>query len=155
MGGKNRSQSPPPVPVVKNRTQQTLKNSNFERQNLILEDSQTETSPGLPERSHFIPYVRTNEIYYLDPDAPLSRPLTHDLQYQNPHACDQEQRQLFDADVRDPLLNPNLVKNRDRQQAILKGLSELRQGLLQKQRELETNLMPLAANQEENFNSSF
>lgn len=42
-------------------------------------------------------------------------------------ACDQEQRQLFDADVRDPLLNPNLVKNRDRQQAILKGLSELRQ----------------------------
>ncbi|XP_059017221.1 coiled-coil domain-containing protein 66 isoform X5 [Mustela lutreola] len=152
---KERSQSPPPVPVVKNRTQQTLKNSNFERQNLILEDSQTETSPGLPERSHFIPYVRTNEIYYLDPDAPLSRPLTHDLQYQNPHACDQEQRQLFDADVRDPLLNPNLVKNRDRQQAILKGLSELRQGLLQKQRELETNLMPLAANQEENFNSSF
>lgn len=41
--------------------------------------------------------------------------------------CDQEQRQLFDSDVRDPLLNPNLVKNRDRQQAILKGLSELRQ----------------------------
>ncbi|XP_032178722.1 coiled-coil domain-containing protein 66 isoform X2 [Mustela erminea] len=152
---KERSQSPPPVPMVKNRTQQTLKNSNFERQNLILEDSQIETSPGLPEPSHFIPYVRTNEIYYLDPDAPLSRPLTHDLQYQNPHACDQEQRQLFDADVRDPLLNPNLVKNRDRQQAILKGLSELRQGLLQKQRELETNLMPLAANQEENFNSSF
>lgn len=39
--------------------------------------------------------------------------------------CDQEQ-QLFDH-IRDPLLNPNLVKNRDRQQAILKGLSELRQ----------------------------
>lgn len=38
--------------------------------------------------------------------------------------CDQEQ--LFDH-LRDPLLNPNLVKNRDRQQAILKGLSELRQ----------------------------
>ncbi|XP_077933021.1 coiled-coil domain-containing protein 66 isoform X10 [Halichoerus grypus] len=155
--GKERSQSPPPVPVVKNRTQQTqtLKNSNYERENLILEDSQTETSPGLSEPSHFIPYVRTNEIYYLDPDAPLSRPLTQDLQYQTPHDCDQEHRQLFDSDVRDPLLNPNLVKNRDRQQAILKGLSELRQGLLQKQRELETNLMPLAANQEENFNSSF
>ncbi|XP_011229527.1 coiled-coil domain-containing protein 66 isoform X8 [Ailuropoda melanoleuca] len=154
--GKERSQSPP-VPVVKNRTQQTqtLKNSNYERENLILEGSQTETLPGPSEPSHFIPYVRTNEIYYLDPDAPLSRPLTQDLQYQNPHDCDQEQRQLFDSDVRDPLLNPNLVKNRDRQQAILKGLSELRQGLLQKQRELETNLMPLAANQEENFNSSF
>ncbi|XP_044240866.2 coiled-coil domain-containing protein 66 isoform X7 [Ursus arctos] len=126
--GKERSQSPP-VPVVKNRTQQTqtLKNSNYERENLILEGSQTETSPGPSEPSHFIPYVRTNEIYYLDPDAPLSRPLTQDLQYQNPHDCDQEQRQLFDSDVRDPLLNPNLVKNRDRQQAILKGLSELRQ----------------------------
>ncbi|XP_034852948.1 coiled-coil domain-containing protein 66 isoform X5 [Mirounga leonina] len=151
--GKERSQSPPPVPVVKNRTQQTqtLKNSNYERENLILEDSQTGTSPGLSEPSHFIPYVRTNEIYYLDPDAPLSRPLTQ----QTSHDCDQEHRQLFDSEVRDPLLNPNLVKNRDRQQAILKGLSELRQGLLQKQRELETNLMPLAANQEENFNSSF
>ncbi|XP_061052996.1 coiled-coil domain-containing protein 66 isoform X2 [Eubalaena glacialis] len=150
---KERSQSPP-VPAVKNRTQQTqtLKNSTYERENLISGDSQTELSPGFSEPFHFIPYVRTNEIYYLDPDAPLSRPLTQDPQYQNPHDCDQEQ--LFDH-LRDPLLNPNLVKNRDRQQAILKGLSELRQGLLQKQRELETNLMPLAANQEENFSSSF
>ncbi|KAF6098841.1 coiled-coil domain containing 66 [Phyllostomus discolor] len=147
---KERSQSPP-VSMVKNRTQQTqtLKN-NYERENLISGGNQTELSPRISEPSHFIPYVRTNEIYYLDPDAPLSRPLTQDPQYQNPLNFDQEQRQLFDSDyVRDPLLNPNLVKNRDRQQAILKGLSELRQGLLQKQRELETNLMPLAANQEE------
>ncbi|XP_029774119.1 coiled-coil domain-containing protein 66 isoform X3 [Suricata suricatta] len=152
---KERSLSPP-VPVVKNRTQQTQTlNSNYERENLILESSQTESSPGVSEPSHFIPYVRTNEIYYLDPDAPLTRPLTQDLLYQNPHDRDQEQGQLFDSGIRDPLLNPNLLKNRDRQQAILKGLSELRQGLLQKQRELETNLMPLAANQEENFNSSF
>ncbi|XP_059519216.1 coiled-coil domain-containing protein 66 isoform X2 [Myotis daubentonii] len=149
---KERCQSPP-VPVMKNRTQQTLKNSNYEREDLISGGNQTELSPRISEPSHFIPYVRTNEIYYLDPDAPLSRPLTQDPQYQNPHNCDQE-RQLFDLD-RDPLLNPNLVKNRDRQQAILKGLSELRQGLLQKQRELETNLMPLAANQEDNFSSSF
>ncbi|XP_023611480.1 coiled-coil domain-containing protein 66 isoform X6 [Myotis lucifugus] len=149
---KERSQSPP-VPVIKNRTQQTLKKSNYEREDLISGGNQTELSPRISEPSHFIPYVRTNEIYYLDPDAPLSRPLTQDPQYQNPHNCDQE-RQLFDLD-RDPLLNPNLVKNRDRQQAILKGLSELRQGLLQKQRELETNLMPLAANQEDNFSSSF
>ncbi|XP_024602170.1 coiled-coil domain-containing protein 66 isoform X5 [Neophocaena asiaeorientalis asiaeorientalis] len=150
---KERSQSPP-VPAVKTRTQQTqtLKNSTYERENLISGDSQTELSPGFSEPFHFIPYVRTNEIYYLDPDAPLSRPLTQDPQYQNLHDCDQEQ--LFDH-LRDPLLNPNVVKNRDRQQAILKGLSELRQGLLQKQRELETNLMPLAANQEENFSSSF
>ncbi|XP_037386716.1 coiled-coil domain-containing protein 66 isoform X2 [Talpa occidentalis] len=147
---KERPQSPP-LPAVKNRIQQTQKNC-CEGENLISGDSQTELS-GLSESSHFIPYVRTNEIYYLDPDAPLSRPSSQDLQYQNPHDCDHE-RQLFDH-VRDPLLNPNLVKNRDRQQAILRGLSELRQGLLQKQRELETNLMPLAANQEENFSPSF
>nr|XP_019579773.1 PREDICTED: coiled-coil domain-containing protein 66 isoform X1 [Rhinolophus sinicus] len=153
---KERSQSPP-VPAVKNRTQQTqtLKESNYERETFISGGSETGLSPRISEPSHFIPYVRTNEIYYLDPDAPLSRPLTLDPPYQNLHDCDQEQ-QLFDSDyVRDPLLNPNFVKNRDRQQAILKGLSELRQGLLQKQRELETNLTPLAANQEENFSSSF
>ncbi|XP_069332010.1 coiled-coil domain-containing protein 66 isoform X3 [Eulemur rufifrons] len=160
---KERSQSSP-VPAVKNRTQQTqtnplhlpLKNSTFERENPVSGGSETELSPGISEPSHFIPYVRTNEIYYLDPDAPLSGPSTQDPQYQNLQDCDQEQQQLFDCDhVRDPLLNPNLVRNRDRQQAILKGLSELRQGLLQKQKELETNFMPLAANQEENFSSSF
>ncbi|XP_008586613.1 PREDICTED: coiled-coil domain-containing protein 66 isoform X1 [Galeopterus variegatus] len=159
---KERSQSSP-VPAVKNSTQQTqtntlhlpLKNSNCERQNLISGDSQTESSRGISEPPHFIPYVRTNEIYCFDPDAPLSKPSSQDPPYQNSQDYDQE-RQLFDSGhVRDPLLNPNLVKNRDRQQAILKGLSELRQGLLQKQKELETNLMPLAANQEENFSSSF
>ncbi|XP_023056892.1 coiled-coil domain-containing protein 66 isoform X3 [Piliocolobus tephrosceles] len=158
---KGRSPSPP-VPAVKNRTQQTqntlhlpLKNSSHERENLISGGNQTELSPGISESSHFVPYVRTNEIYYLDPDAPLSRPSTQDPQYQNSQDCGQE-RQLFDSDcVRDPLLNPNMVKNRDRQQAILKGLSELRQGLLQKQKELESSLLPLAENQEDNFGSSF
>uniref|UniRef100_A0A2I2YR92 Coiled-coil domain containing 66 n=1 Tax=Gorilla gorilla gorilla TaxID=9595 RepID=A0A2I2YR92_GORGO len=157
---KERSPSSP-VPVVKNRTQQTQntlhlpKNSSYERENLISGSNQTELSSGISESSHFIPYVRTNEIYYLDPDAPLSGPSTQDPQYQNSQDCGQE-RQLFDSDcVRDPLLNPNMVKNRDRQQAILKGLSELRQGLLQKQKELESSLLPLAENQEENFGSSF
>lgn len=155
---QERSQSPP-VPAVKNKTQQTqtstlhlpVKNNSYEKENVISGSSPTELSPGISEPSHFVPYVRTNEIYYLDPDAPLSRPST-----QNSHGSDQQQQLLFDDDhVTDPLLNPNLVKNRDRQQAILKGLSELRQGLLQKQKELETNLMPLAANQEENFSCSF
>ncbi|PNJ26726.1 CCDC66 isoform 4 [Pongo abelii] len=158
---KERSPSSP-VPAVKNRTQQTqntlhlpLKNSSYERENLISGGNQAELSSGISESSHFIPYVRTNEIYYLDPDAPLSGPSTQDPQYQNSQDCGQE-RQLFDSDcVRDPLLNPNMVKNRDRQQAILKGLSELRQGLLQKQKELESSLLPLAENQEENFGSSF
>ncbi|XP_054990500.1 coiled-coil domain-containing protein 66 isoform X1 [Sorex araneus] len=146
---KERSQSPP-VPAVKNKTQQTQTlTTNYERENVISGGSQTELSAEISELPHFIPYVRTNEIYYLDPDEPLSRPSSQEPQHQNPH-----EEQLFDH-VRDPLLNPNLVKNRDRQQAILKGLSELRQGLLQKQRELETNLMPLIASQEENFSSSF
>ncbi|KAL0600041.1 Coiled-coil domain-containing protein 66 [Plecturocebus cupreus] len=158
---KERSQSSP-VPTVKKRSQQTqntlylpLKHSSYERENLISGGNQTELSPGISESSHFIPYVRTNEIYYLDPDAPLSKPSTRDSEYQHSQNCGQEQL-LLDSDcVRDPLLNPNFVKNRDRQQAILKGLSELRQGLLQKQKELESNLLPLTENQEENFGSLF
>ncbi|KAL1780602.1 coiled-coil domain-containing protein 66 isoform X1 [Sigmodon hispidus] len=143
-------------PAVKSITQQTqtnsshlpLKYSDYEKENL------NKLSDVMSETPHFIPYVRTNEIYYLDPDAPVSRPSTQDNQYQKSHDCDQQE--LFDSDhTRDPLLNPQLVKNRDRQQAILKGLSQLRQGLLQKQKELETNLMPLTANQEDNFSSSF
>ncbi|XP_031218482.1 coiled-coil domain-containing protein 66 isoform X2 [Mastomys coucha] len=150
-------------PGVKSRTQQTqsnvlhlpLKNSDYEKETLTLGDGHTKLSNEMSEPSHFIPYVRTNEIYYLDPDAPLSRPSTQDNQYQKSHDCAREQ-ELFESDhIRDPLLNPKLVKNRDRQQAILKGLSELRQGLLQKQKELETNLIPLTANQEDNFSSSF
>lgn len=40
----------------------------------------------------------------------------------------QTPRQIFSSDhTRDPLLNPDVVKIRERQQAILKGLSELRQ----------------------------
>ncbi|MXQ83109.1 hypothetical protein E5288_WYG018806 [Bos mutus] len=123
---RERSQSPP-ILAVKSRTQQTqtLKNSNYERENLTSGHSQTELSPGISDPFHFIPYVRTKEVYYLDPDAPLSRPVTQNPQYQNAHDREQE---LFASDhLRDPLLNPNLVKNRDRQQAILKGLSDLRQ----------------------------
>ncbi|XP_042636398.1 coiled-coil domain-containing protein 66 [Orycteropus afer afer] len=152
---RERSQSS--VTAVEKRTQQTQTNllhlspkiNSYERENLIPGARHMELPFEISEPSHFIPYVRTNEIYYLDPDAPLSRPSTQNPQHQNSHNCDQEQQES--DHVRDVLLNPNLVKNRDRQQAILKGLSELRQGLLQKQKELETNLIPLAANQEENF----
>ncbi|KAM5280070.1 coiled-coil domain-containing protein 66 [Ctenodactylus gundi] len=152
---KERFQSSP-VPSLKSQTQQTqtnilhlpLKTSSFERDNLMPGDGQIELSVEVSEMPHFIPYVRTNEIYYLDPGTLPSRPTSED---QNSQEWDQDQLQLLDSDhVRDPLLNPNLLKNRDRQQAILKGLSELRQGLLQKQKELETNHLPLAANQEEN-----
>ncbi|XP_067400297.1 coiled-coil domain-containing protein 66 isoform X2 [Emydura macquarii macquarii] len=167
---EERSESPP-VPAVKNRLHQVqqrqistsnfpIQNGNSGREKNINSDMQQRKSspviePERPPSSHFIPYVRTNEIYYLDPDAPMTRPSTHDPQYRQFNDSYHTPRQIFSSDhVRDPLLNPNVVKNRDRQQAILKGLSELRQGLLQKQKELETGLIP-TIRQEENFISPF
>ncbi|XP_060622066.2 coiled-coil domain-containing protein 66 isoform X2 [Anolis sagrei] len=152
----------PPVPAVKNRIQQQTKTSDFSthdrndgREKSINTDKHQSERPSnfAPERppsSHFVPYVRTNEVYYLDPDAPMTRPSTHDPQYHQLNDVYYTPRQTFSSDhIRDPLFNPNVV--RDRQQAILKGLSELRQGLLQKQKELETCLIPNIINQEENF----
>lgn len=80
-------------PAIKSRTQQTqtdsvhssLKNSDYEKENLALGDGQTQLSEEMSGTTHFIPYVRTNEIYYLDPDAPLSRPSTQENQYQKSH----------------------------------------------------------------------
>uniref|UniRef100_A0A8C3SW62 Coiled-coil domain containing 66 n=1 Tax=Chelydra serpentina TaxID=8475 RepID=A0A8C3SW62_CHESE len=140
----HRSESPP-VPAVKNRLHQVqqrqintsnfpIQNGNSGREKNINTDMEQRKSsspviePERPPSSHFIPYVRTNEIYYLDPDAPMTRPSTHDPQYQQFNDSCHTPRQIFSSDhVRDPLLNPNVVKNRDRQQAILRGLSELRQ----------------------------
>ncbi|KAM9654430.1 coiled-coil domain-containing protein 66 isoform 6-T9 [Morphnus guianensis] len=164
---EERSESPP-VPAVKNRLHQVqqnqihasnllVHNNNNRREKNTKTDTQQRSSPppvteaGRPPSSQFIPYVRTNEIYYLDPDAPVTRPSTHDPQYRQFNDSYQTPRQICSSDhVRDPLLNPDVVKIRERQQAILKGLSELRQGLLQKQKELETALIPTIA-QEENF----
>ncbi|NWX44332.1 CCD66 protein, partial [Steatornis caripensis] len=135
----------PPVPAVKNRLHQVqqnqihasnflLHNNNSRREKNIKTDTQQRSSSpsvteaGRPPSSQFIPYVRTNEVYYLDPDAPVTRPSTHDPQYQQFNDSYQTPRQIFSSDhVRDPLLNPDVVKIRERQQAILKGLSELRQ----------------------------
>ncbi|KAM4023266.1 coiled-coil domain-containing protein 66 [Anomaloglossus baeobatrachus] len=143
----------PPVPAVKNRLHQAQKRSTVTPIPSVHNGNpvslQRQVTPDLeklesdrPPSSQFVPYVRTKEIYYLDPDAPMSRPSTHEPQH-NPPGSDQESRQIFSSDrAKDPLLNPNVVRNKDRQQAILRGLSELRKGLLQKQRELETGLMP-------------
>ncbi|XP_062977367.1 coiled-coil domain-containing protein 66 [Elgaria multicarinata webbii] len=163
---EQRSDSPP-VPAVKNKLQQQIKtpdfpahNSNDGREKSTYTDKhQNERPPPSaeterPPSCHFVPYVRTNEVYYLDPDAPMTRPSTHDPQYEQLNDVYYTPRQIFSSDhVRDPLFNPNVV--RDRQQAILKGLSELRQGLLQKQKELETCLIPSNISQEENFISPF
>ncbi|XP_073430240.1 coiled-coil domain-containing protein 66 isoform X2 [Dendrobates tinctorius] len=143
----------PPVPAVKNRLHHAQKRSTVTPIPLVPNGNTVSilrhVTPDLeklesdrPPSSQFVPYVRTKEIYYLDPDAPMSRPSTHEPQH-NPSGNDQESRQMFISDhTKDPLLNPNVVRNKDRQQAILRGLSELRKGLLQKQRELETGLMP-------------
>ncbi|XP_077134612.1 coiled-coil domain-containing protein 66 isoform X1 [Ranitomeya variabilis] len=143
----------PPVPAVKNRLHHAQKRSTVTPIPLVHNGNtvsiQRHVTPDLeklesdrPPSSQFVPYVRTREIYYLDPDAPMSRPSTHEPQH-NPPGNDQESQQIFISDhAKDPLLNPNVVRNKDRQQAILRGLSELRKGLLQKQRELETGLMP-------------
>lgn len=150
--GFKRSDSPP-VPAVKNRLHQAQKRSTitpvpsvYNGNTVSIQRHVTPDHEKLesdrPPSSQFVPYVRTKEIYYLDPDAPMSRPSTHEPQH-NLTGNDQDSRQIFSSDhAKDPLLNPNVVRNKDRQQAILRGLSELRKGLLQKQRELETGLMP-------------
>ncbi|XP_014798696.1 PREDICTED: coiled-coil domain-containing protein 66 isoform X1 [Calidris pugnax] len=164
-----RSESPP-VPAVKNRLHQAQQkqihasnflmhnNSRRERNGRRAVEQRSSPPPAAearPPSSQFVPYVRTNEVYCLDPDAPVTRPSTHDPQYQQFNDSYQTPRQIFSSDhVRDPLLNPDGVKIRERQQAILKGLSELRQGLLQKQKELESALIPALA-PEENFISPF
>ncbi|NXJ48022.1 CCD66 protein, partial [Spizaetus tyrannus] len=141
---EERSESPP-VPAVKNKLHQVqqnqthtsnllVHNNNNRREKNTKTDTQQRSSPppvteaGRPPSSQFIPYVRTNEVYYLDPDAPVTRPSTHDPQYRQFNDSYQTPRQICSSDhVRDPLLNPDVVKIRERQQAILKGLSELRQ----------------------------
>ncbi|XP_048462747.1 coiled-coil domain-containing protein 66 isoform X6 [Rhincodon typus] len=111
-----------------------------------------ESDNDRPPSSNFVPYVRTDEVYHLDPDAPLSRPSTNDPQYKHFNVTDYFQHQNYSSDrSRDPLLNPDLVRNRERQQAILKGLSELRQGLMQKQKELETGLTSSPAHEDEQY----
>ncbi|NXK03923.1 CCD66 protein, partial [Herpetotheres cachinnans] len=141
---EERSESPP-VPAVKNRLHQgqqkqihasnflVLNNNSRREKNTKTDTQQRSSSPpvtdtGRPPFSQFIPYVRTNEVYYLDPDAPVTRPSTHDPQYRQFNDSYQMARQIFSSDhIRDPLLTPDVVKIRERQQAILKGLSELRQ----------------------------
>ncbi|NXP71374.1 CCD66 protein, partial [Ramphastos sulfuratus] len=167
---EERSESPP-VPAIKNRLHQVqqkqmhasnfLVHNNSRREKNIKSDTQQRGSPppvteaGSPPSSQFIPYVRTNEVYYLDPDAPVTRPSTHDPDYRQFNDACQVPQQIFSSDhIRDPLLNPDVVKSRARQEAILKGLSELRQALLQKQKELETALIPAIA-QEGKFISPF
>ncbi|XP_072237603.1 coiled-coil domain-containing protein 66 isoform X2 [Leuresthes tenuis] len=108
----------PPVPAVKHRVQ----------------SQQASTTPPVLE---FVPYVRTDEVFNLDPLEPANTP--------PPQTQSGAPPQSSAPSHRDPLLHPELLRNAQtqRQQEILRGLAQLRQGLLQKQRELETDLNPL------------
>ncbi|KAI4881038.1 hypothetical protein NFI96_007517, partial [Prochilodus magdalenae] len=138
----------PPVPAMKHRLQQFHQSSPPHIDDRP--DSNDEWSPS----SDYVPYVRTDEVYHLDPLAPISRPSTHEAS-QKTHADVNSSRQPTPVVQRDPLLNPELLKSTERQQAILKGLSELRQGLLQKQKELESSLNPLLQGQSRNHSPAF
>ncbi|KAA8593272.1 hypothetical protein FQN60_009388, partial [Etheostoma spectabile] len=89
------------------------------------------TPPGL----EFIPYIRTDEVFNLDPLDPADTPPPHTHTEHPPPRAASPHR----------LLHPDRLHNTHthRQQEILRGLAQLRQGLLQKQRELETDLNPL------------
>ncbi|XP_059712397.1 coiled-coil domain-containing protein 66 isoform X2 [Haemorhous mexicanus] len=160
---EERSESPP-VPAVRNRLLQVQQRQMQAPHFLLCKElggseqdapaaSQQRSSPAAappsPPWARFVPYVRTREVFCLPPEAPPSRPST-----QHTHDSYQMPRQIFSSDhVRDPLLNPDAVTIRERQQEILKGLSKLRQGLLQKQKELENTLIPIVA--QENFMPPF
>ncbi|XP_029007346.1 LOW QUALITY PROTEIN: coiled-coil domain-containing protein 66 [Betta splendens] len=120
--GTERGRSPP-VPAVSHRMR-----------------SQQSCSPS-PSVLDFIPYVRTDEVFNLDPLEPANTP-QQDTQPEDPPQCSASP---LPSSQRDPLLQPELLRNTHthRQQEILRGLAQLRQGLLQKQRELETDLNPL------------
>ncbi|XP_067254572.1 coiled-coil domain-containing protein 66 isoform X5 [Chanodichthys erythropterus] len=129
----------PPIPAVKNRAHQPSQQASRQMEDM-----------GRPPLLDYVPYVRTDEVYQMDPLAPLSRPSTNEVQ-QRGDAVVSSKRQAT------PLVqhDPDAPKSTERQQAILKGLSELRQGLLQRQRELETSLNPVLQTQQRNYFSPF
>ncbi|XP_047437837.1 coiled-coil domain-containing protein 66 isoform X2 [Mugil cephalus] len=114
----------PPIPAARHRSQGQLASS-----------SPPPPPPPPPPVLEFVPYVRTDEVFSLDPLEPADTPppLTHSAP-PPPHGHHHHHHHH--------LLHPELLRNKQtlRQQEILRGLAQLRQGLLQKQRELETDL---------------
>ncbi|XP_035675493.1 coiled-coil domain-containing protein 66-like isoform X1 [Branchiostoma floridae] len=102
----------------------------------------------------FIPFRRTDDGV-LDPQEPMSLPETRETPRlrrrastdHSPHRGGQEQvpdsmRSASAGQAKDPLLNPSVVKNPQRQGEILKQLKSLREGLLMRQREIESCMSP-------------
>ncbi|XP_041639885.1 coiled-coil domain-containing protein 66 [Cheilinus undulatus] len=119
----------PPVPALRNRIQSQQASP-----------SSSSSPPPHPPVLEFVPYVRTDEVFNLDPLEPADTPPPHS----NTEAPPQSSASHSAPPHRDPLLHPELRRTHThRQQEILEGLAKLRQGLLQKQRELETDFNPL------------
>ncbi|XP_036007490.1 coiled-coil domain-containing protein 66-like isoform X3 [Fundulus heteroclitus] len=98
---------------------------------------QASSSP--PPALEFIPYLRTDEVFSLDPLEPAATPPPKTHSGPPPEGSAPPPVPSH----RDPLLHPEMMRSSQRQQDILRGLAQLRQGLLRKQRELETDLNPL------------
>ncbi|NXX35464.1 CCD66 protein, partial [Nicator chloris] len=134
---EERSESPH-VPAVRNRLLQVQQGQMQASHFLVPEQQGGAEAPQagwqqLPEAprppsARFVPYVRTREVYCLQPEAALGQPPALRPRHGHLHDSYQMPRQIFSSDhIRDPLLNPDVVPIRERQQAILKGLSKLRQ----------------------------
>uniref|UniRef100_A0A1A7WGW0 Coiled-coil domain containing 66 n=2 Tax=Iconisemion striatum TaxID=60296 RepID=A0A1A7WGW0_9TELE len=103
-----------------------------------VQNQQASTSPPVLE---FIPYIRTDEVFHLDPLEPADTPPPQTHSGAPPEGSASPPAPSHG----DPLLRPELLCNTHthRQQEILRGLAQLRQGLLQKKKDLETDLNPL------------
>nr|XP_043880366.1 coiled-coil domain-containing protein 66 isoform X2 [Solea senegalensis] len=97
-------------------------------------------NPLPPLVQEFVPYIRTDEII-LDPLESADNPPPHTYTDAAPLSSASPPA----SSHRGSLLQPEQLckTHTQRQQEILRGLAQLRQGLLQKQRELETDLNPL------------
>uniref|UniRef100_UPI003AB105CA coiled-coil domain-containing protein 66 n=1 Tax=Centroberyx gerrardi TaxID=166262 RepID=UPI003AB105CA len=102
--------------------------------------------PLPPTILEFVPYVRSDEVFNLDPLEPVTTPPPH-THTEAPQRKSPPPPPPPSSSQRDLLLHPELLRNTHththRQQEILRGLAQLRQLLLQKQRELETGMNPL------------
>ncbi|XP_034535644.1 coiled-coil domain-containing protein 66 [Notolabrus celidotus] len=143
--GSDRGRSPP-VPAVRHR----IKGQNAP-------PPSTPLHPPSPPALDFIPYLRTDEVFNMDPLEPADTPppRTHtEAPLQSSASPPTPPPPLHHH--QDPLLHPELRRTTQtlRQQEILRGLAQLRQGLLQKQRELETDLNPLLKRHENELRAS-
>ncbi|XP_014827940.1 PREDICTED: coiled-coil domain-containing protein 66 [Poecilia mexicana] len=103
--------------------------------------AQSQQAPSSPPPAlEFIPYLRTAEVFSLDPLEPADTPPPRTHPGPPPAEASSPPP---GSSRRDPLLHPEMLLGSQRQQEILRGLAQLRQGLLQKQKELETDLKPV------------